>query len=114
MDNKAIKSLILDVVLKAAIRQIIAAVPFLSWPVINPLVTYLITKVATVLYDHMALYISFQLIDFKTDQEQKAYTKAVEELKAAHAAPNATEKQLNDAKEKFRRNLGDLIRFKPS
>lgn len=112
--DEQIRSVIFDVVLKAAVKNITAAVPILSWPVINPIVNFVILKIATILYDQLALYVKFTLIDFKTDQEQRAYTKAVEEFKTIQKAPAATPEEKNHAKENFKRALGDLIRFAPS
>jgi len=113
MIEDVVKKLVFDVILKAAISKIIAAVPFLAWPVINPLFVYIVTKVATRLYEEMETHVQFTLIDLKTKAELEAYNKAVAELKAAHAAPIIDQKEIENAKQKFKATLGNLIRINP-
>lgn len=59
------KELVWDNLVKAALRRVFAAVPWLGWGPIGYLVTYYVTKYADILYELLHEYIDFQLIVFK-------------------------------------------------
>jgi hypothetical protein len=108
-----VKSLIFDVVLGAAVNSITAAVPFLSLPVIKPLFVFVVTKIAGAIYNELERYVSFTLIDIRTNEEKRQYLAAVGELKVVHESPTATPEEIELAKQKFKNTLRDLIRLKP-
>lgn len=103
MSEAQVHSLIFDVVLGAALNAIGVAIPFFRLPVISTVFNFIVTKIVEVLYDQLARYVAFTLIDIKTNEQKQAYQAAVTELKAA------TPEELEHAKEKFKATLSALI-----
>jgi hypothetical protein len=111
--NEIVKEVIYDSVVKAAIKRVIAALPFLATPVIGPVLAYilssLITRLADLLYKELSLFVTFSVIDFQTEQQKRKYEAAVEALKAATQTKN--QKEIERAKKEFQDRLRDVIRF---
>lgn len=107
--NAILKKAIYDLALKAAITRLIYTAPWLALPVIHPVFVFIMTKLAGLLYEEMALRVDFSVIDFETEQERRQYEAAVAELMKLSANP--TPEELERAREEIRRRLADLIRF---
>lgn len=105
--DAVIKSLIFDVVVRVVIQTSMAALPILGWPVIAPLFGWVVIKIATLIYDELSKHVQFLLIDIQTEQQKQAYDKATTELKTAIDSGT----NVDEAKEKFKNSLRDLIRF---
>jgi hypothetical protein len=103
-----VKGLFFDVILKAAASRIISAIPFLGWPGINTIFIGLLTKLAQVFYEELHRAAVFSLIDWRIEGERRVYEKALSDLRQAMD----TEKGVEDAKQKFRNALADLIRMR--
>lgn len=103
MKEEQVRTLIFDVVLKAALNSISAAIPFLKLPVINTVFKFIVTKIVGVIYDEISRYVTFTLIDIKTKEQLNRYNQAVIELKTA------SPEEIENAKIKFRSTLSDLI-----
>lgn len=112
MSEELIKKLIFEVIVKAAIDRAVAALPLLGLPVLNPLFTWAVMKIATLIYTELARHVSFALIDLKTKQEREAYEEAVIELKRVQLEVAPEPGELDRAKQKFKDTLRDLIRFR--
>lgn len=108
--ESAIKRLIYETVLKAVIARAIAAAPFLAWPVVNPVFVYILTKIADAIYDELKVHVTFDLIDIRTEQEQKEYDEKVLVLKVAQESQN--EEAIRQAEAEFKEKLATLIRFR--
>jgi len=108
----SIRALVFDVVLKRAIEAAVKSVPFLGWPVVNQVVTYIVKKILVELYEELSRFVSFTLIDWKTKQQQQDYEEAVAKYKAAQESANA--EQVKQAQETFKSTLRDLIRLQHS
>lgn len=113
-----IKKLIFDVAVKAAIKQLVTssfASPLFSIPVLGPICAYLagwaIEWVADILYVEIARFVTFTIIDFKTEQERMLYENAVGNLKQVLADPEEKPEEKERAKELFKARLRDLIRL---
>lgn len=107
--EEVIKDLVRDVLVKAAIKKLIAVAPLFGLPVLNPLTVYLVGKLFEVIYDEVAMIIALTKIDIDVQHEKEAYEKAAEELKKKLETQD--EESIQKAKEEFKRRLGDLIRF---
>jgi hypothetical protein len=104
-----VKGLIFEVALRAVVARLILVVPFLGWPVINPVFVFILSKIAGLLFDEMAKVVSFGIIELQVDHQRKTYEESVDKLKLALTAgdPDA----IKQAKEEFKNRLGDLIRL---
>lgn len=111
-----IHSVVFDVALKAAFTRIISLVPFLGFPVISPVFIFVTTKLASILYEEIALLVQFKLIDFQTESHNNHYQEAVKQLQTQLNFPKEhwpTEKdrevEVEKAKAEFKRTLHDLV-----
>lgn len=113
MFDDILKKLIFDVVVGAVLSSIVSAVPILGLPVISTIVTSLLMKVAWMLFEQTSRLINFQIIEWKDEATQRAYEAAVADLKSLHDDPMADEESIENAKQKFKDTLRDLIKLSP-
>jgi uncharacterized membrane protein required for colicin V production len=107
-----IHSILFDVVLRATIMRIVAMIPFLGLPIINPVFAFIVGKFAGILFVEMQKAVAFKVIDLQIGAQKDAYNEAVVELKAAIEEKNAEE--VEKAKAEFKKRLQDLIHLEPS
>lgn len=107
--EEILKSLIREFLVKRAITKLVAALPFLGLPVLNPLTAYLVGKLFEVIYDEVAMIVALTKIEIDVSHDRDAYVKATEELKKQLESQD--EESIRIAKEEFKRRLGDLIKF---
>lgn len=108
-----IKGIIFDVVLKAAISRAIAYLPFLAWPIVNPLFTFFMSKLGSLIFTELKRNVSFAIIDYRTEKERAAYEAAAERLKNEFRQPEIDPASIEKAKQAMRDSLAELIRFRP-
>lgn len=96
--DQIINTVIYDLALPGAEAALIVAVPFLGWPIINTIFTYLFGLIAKSIYKYVAINLTINvIIPAQTGAERDAYVKAESVLRAAHlsgdtaAIANATE-----------------------
>lgn len=104
------KKLLHDVVIKAVIEQIVTAIPLLGSAFFNPIVTFIITKIATLVYKHAALLGGLFVIDLKEERKQKAYDEATIEFKNVMTR-ESTPEEIQKAKDEYKKRLADLVRI---
>lgn len=110
--NGLIKAAIYDLALKAAIERIVIQVPFLAWPVINPVFVFIMERIAGMLFAEMKTRVDFALIDFETERDRVAYEQAVEELRQINLGEKPpTDEEIENAREQIRNRLSDFIPF---
>lgn len=108
-----IKKLIIDVILKAVMAKLVTAIPFLGMPFLGPLVGFFVGKLLNMVGDELALMVEFKVIDIKVGKEVKGYEEAVLELKTELDKPIKDEVKINEAKDRFKEKLRDLIDMRP-
>lgn len=86
--DEIIQLAIFDVALKAAEAAIIADLPFLGLPIIDPIFLFFMEQIGGVLYKQIALGTTFIVIDIQVGLEKSAYTQAEAALRAAHLTGN--------------------------
>lgn len=99
-----IEELIFSVVIEAVIKETIAALPFLAWPVINPLFIWAVQKIAHLIYEELSWQVEFQWIGYETEEQKKKFEKAADFLKN-----DPHNKELQDS---FKSTLRELIHVK--
>ena len=97
------KRLFFEVVVKAAITRVVAAVPFLGWPVVGTVFQVLVMKFAGILYEELQRLTKFTIIDIEIEKNRKEYDEATSKLKDAIEKDEDVEK----AKEEYKNNLRD-------
>lgn len=114
MEN-VIKDIFFSVVLKAALAEITAAIPWLAWPVIGPIFGIIFAWIGGKIFDVLETSAAFTLIDFKTEAQKTAYENAANELKATLAKPPEEQNpdEIAKAKQAFKDKLSALIKLNP-
>lgn len=106
-----LKQAIYDYAKKAIIQAIISKVPFLGASFFNPILGFFVGKILNIVYEHVYRAVSFAIVDIQIGMQKKAYEDAVVKLQETLAAEHATDKEIEDAKQKFKDSFRDLIKF---
>lgn len=123
--EKIIKHLIFDVAVKAAVASAISAAPLLGVPVIRPIFTFIVERVANLVYTELSRFVVFSIIDLKNETDLKNYQDAVKQLETILETPpehydhgedgiHKKEIEIEKAKEEYKKRLASLIRFNPA
>lgn len=86
-----------DVVLKALLQKI----PMLSFPILNPIVTYLVGWMISLLLDNAETGLFFLYIDMRVDVQAKDFEAAAYENRKAQLSGTPEEKALAEKKLKI-------------
>lgn len=113
--NEAIQKLIMEVVMNVVRTKLVAALPFLGWPIIGPIFGMVLSKVMGIVAEQIGLMIEFQIINVQVNRDRKKYDEAVEKLKVELEKPEGErdEAAIQKAKEDFKARLRDLVTIKP-
>jgi hypothetical protein len=91
-------------------KALITKLPFLGWAWLNPIVGFFLGKLMDIIYEHVYRAVSFTIIDIQVNAQKEAYDQAVTQLKEV-LSKQATDKEIEDAKEEFKKNFHDLIKL---
>jgi hypothetical protein len=107
--DAVLQALLYDVGVKAAVIECTALMPWLGLPIISGLFTFLVSKVAGMIYTQLETFVAFRMIDFQTSAETQAYDDAKTQLLSAinSGDPNA----ITQAKTNFSTAAFKLIHF---
>lgn len=103
--ESAAKKLYQEVVIKAVIKDLVTAIPLIGGTFLNPVITWIVVKVAWKLYDRMKLIGGVYVIKFSKDADRRAYDTAVIELKHAISTGQTTDEAYNE----FKKRVYDLV-----
>lgn len=106
--NDIIRKLVYEYAVNNAMKILVAKLPFLAWPLINPFVAYAVSKVANLVYDELARFVTFTLIDIQVGAKKDAYDKATDVLK--DAIEKGDEYEIEKAKEEYKARLRALVK----
>ena len=70
----------------AAEAALHVALPWTNWPVIGPVINFLIGQISSKIYQYLSLCVSFTIIDAQSSGEVSDFNKALAALKAAQAS----------------------------
>ncbi len=95
--NDLFKSLVFDVLVKAAIQRLFILVPLLGWGPIGYIVSFYLTKFADLGYQSAKEELTFGLIKFQNAAHQAAFDKEFVKLSLMqNAYQNFSEKEIKD------------------
>lgn len=106
-----LKQAIFDYAKKAIINAIVAKLPFLGASFFSPIVGWVVGWILNLVYEHVYRAISFALVDMQVAAQKAAYDEATVRLQEALMKEQATDKEIEDAKQKFKDSFRDLIKF---
>ena len=89
-----LKSYILQSAKKATIEYIFKKIPYLAIPVLNPVVSFIVEKIATIILYKVETAIFFTYIDIRTNFQGRTLYNAITKNKEAQAYGTDEEKQL--------------------
>lgn len=108
-----IKEAVYSYAKKAIVEAILAKLPaFLVTP-LSPVIGFFVGWILDIVYEHVYRAISFAITDIEIGLQKEAYDKAVAQLQEVLAKSAATDKEIQDAKEQFKKSFHDLIKFPP-
>ncbi len=108
-----IEKITLNVILKFALADIVAAIPFLGFPVIGPVFSLLFYWLGGKIADALVKVAHVEIIQFETEKEKNDYEAAVNKLKVVISNPTPDPAEVASAKEQFKVSLHDLVRMRP-
>lgn len=102
-----LKETLIKVATEQAMTWLISKAGFLAWPVVNPVVSWVITKFVTLLLEKTILGINEAWIKIENTGEIRAVQEASMALQAL--PDDASAEDVEQAREAFRKAAGDLI-----
>lgn len=111
MNEDLFKSLVWDLILKAVIDAICAAVPLLAFPPVKWILSFLITKFTDQFYEAVKLQIDMQSIIIKNAEHLSAYNKASATLKIIAHDKGIDSEEFKNARENAKLALSKFVRF---
>jgi len=112
--NDLFKDLVFDVIAREVIRRLLVMIPLLSFGPIAALATELLMRFARMFYDYQKEVVKFYRFEFINNENQKAFDKEVQSLKAMQEDPNATDIQKKKALEMAKKRMAFLVRYSVS
>lgn len=111
--EKVIETIFFNIVSKQIAPKIISSIPFLGWPVINPVFMFILSSLAKVFYEELSRGIKMMTIDYEVEKEKQAYIDALKKLEDELAKPKESKDETAIERERLntRDRLRDLIRI---
>lgn len=105
------KDLIWNVLVKAALGRLFAAIPLLGWGPIGLIVTWIVSHFAEKLFDHMHEWIDFKMIFFKKKELQQAFDGEVLKLQGIFDEKGMDSDEFKAQREKSKEALSKFVKF---
>ena len=105
------KELILDKLVKAALKRLFLKIPALGWGPIGYIVTFIVTKVAELIYDEMKLVMELKKIEFTNSKFQEEYARRTLKLKVFTENYGVNSPEYLEVKREAKEALADLVEF---
>lgn len=107
--EEVLKGTIKDLIVKQLMTYLVSKLPFLAFPIINPLASFLLSKLVTVIIEKTILGANFLAIDYSIDRDLEEMQDAVKEAKKA--VQSNDEKAIEESSQKLIEASRDLIRI---
>lgn len=105
--NQLIKTLVFDVMVKAAIKRLFTLVPLLGYGPIGWIVSALIFKLTDYVWLVGKEIVDFEIIEFKNKKHQESFDKEFMKLKLLEGSSN--EKEIEQAILAAQKRMVDLV-----
>lgn len=96
-----------ELALTEAYALLIAAVPFLGWPVIGVVTAFVLRWLGNLVFKAIQKFVAFKAIEWKTEAQNVAYQETVTSLKTAQASGDKD--AISVAKTNFKKKLCELV-----
>ena len=108
-----VKEMLLPFLVETMLARLVAMVPFFAFPIINPLVAYVVGKIGMWAYKSFDLIVDFKVIEFREAAKNEAYQAAVRDLFAKLNKENPNQQEIDESYQQFKDRARDLIRMQP-
>lgn len=105
------KDLVWDLLVKAALSKLFAAIPWLGWGPVGILVGWIVGMLADYLYDAVKMTIDLQVIAFKNEQHRREYDKAGVTLKLIARDKGIDSPEFKAARDENKKSLSRFVTF---
>lgn len=105
------KELILDSLIKAALKKLFTAVPILGWGPFGMIITYFANKYGEMFYEEMKKIVIIEKIKITNASFEDKYHKASLKLKLFSEEFGTNSKQYKEVKNEAKKALADLVHF---
>ena len=105
MESSAARNAIFDVIISRVAARLVLLVPCLGWPGLNAVFVFLLSRLAGLFFEEFMTNFKCDLVDKHTAAYRAAYDIDMERLRKAEM----DQRGLEDATEKFKKTLRDLI-----
>ncbi len=106
-----VNSLVFDVVLGQVLDYLTTAVPYLNWPVIKQIFSFIVRKILEVAYAKTELFVAFKAIENRVGSENAEFKDAASKLKVELDKPEGEKDaaKVEAAKKLAKDKLRELI-----
>ena len=112
MDTEQLfRSLVWDNLIKAAIKRVFMAVPFLAMGPLGKITVYILTKFADKLYVVLKEEVDVQRIIFRNRKLGREFGRASVKLKIIAKSKGIDSNEFKNAREIHKKRLSDFVRF---
>ena len=109
--DQLFRSLVWDNLVKAAIKRVFMAVPFLAIGPLGVITKFIIIKIANKIYEVLKETVDLQLIVFKNYRLKKEFDRASVMLKIIAQGKGVDSNEFKDAREIHKKRLSNFVRF---
>lgn len=106
---ESLKEYALKKAIERAAIKLVALVPFLGVPIVNPVMLWFLAKYARILFEEGALLLHMGVIEVEVNREALAVKKARDDLRFYLERGNP--QNIQKAKDEYKKRLSDLIRL---
>lgn len=109
--DELFKQLVWDALVRAALRKLFAALPWLSWGPLGAVTSYVFIYFADRLYEVLSEVIEMEYIAFKNEAHRRTFDKSVVSLQAIADGLGVDSPEFKEQREKALADLSKFVRF---
>lgn len=109
--EEILTSIIKKKIVGVVVSKMVTALPFLGWPILNPILVYFVGKVFQYAYEELEREIKFLIIDAQAKARSENYKEIKSELERLLKEKGLDDEETKKASLEFDERLNDLIRF---
>lgn len=105
------KGVVWDNLVKAAIKRLFAAAPWLSWGPLGWLTSFVIVYISDLIYEELSKFIDVQYVIFKNAQLRDQWAKTAVDLKAVALKSGIESEEFKKARHEQTEKFSEFVRF---
>jgi len=109
--NDLFKQLVWDNIVEAVVARIFLSIPALGWGPLGVIVSFVVSLIATKLYEVLKLSINLQMIVFQNAAHLKAYVEASSKLREIAQSKGIDSAEFRSARNEDKKRLSEFVQF---